>query len=102
MRHLLSEIRLNQGRTNIKITVGIAISPAPVPKKPTPGRCNNLRCFYIDQCVLKDVNPAVHIYFFEFRGCQKRAWVNDLTLATAMLMSIERVMVRFLFEMEPP
>ena len=32
------------------ITVGIAISPAPVRKKPTPGRCNNLRCFYIDQC----------------------------------------------------
>ena len=47
---MLSEIRLNHARTNIIITVGIAISPAPVRKKPTPGRYNNLRCFYIDQC----------------------------------------------------
>ena len=49
MRHVLSEIRLNHARTNIIITVDIAISPAPK-KKPRPGRCNNLRCFYIDQC----------------------------------------------------
>ena len=28
MRHVLSEIRLNHDRTNIIITVGIAISPA--------------------------------------------------------------------------